>query len=146
MEQKTQNQLKVSDLRVGNWVDSERGLVQIATLELWDNRIGVKSPCFKNFVWCRCQGIKPIPLTEEWLLRFGFEIYDSGRHNSPHAIKETIRLSGIGGYNGDVEEFKITDKIYWFLSGYEHTEIQYVHQLQNLYHALTGEELIYEQE
>jgi hypothetical protein len=69
-------------------------------------------------IWC-----KPIPLTEEWLLRFGFEKkyknYEMGDFmffkGSCSRISYKLSLIGIN--------------------------IKHVHQLQNLYFALTGEEL-----
>ena len=69
--------------------------------------------------------LMPIPLTEEWLLKFGFEwkIQHQGFHNGAFKIEE---------------EYK---KGYRFYIGNEKISIQYVHQLQNLYHALTGKEL-----
>jgi hypothetical protein len=69
--------------------------------------------------------LKPILLTEEWLLKFGFE---QGRNE----------------WSKDGECFE------WFSDGYYFTAgdgckiglvIKYVHQLQNIYFALTGEEL-----
>jgi hypothetical protein len=62
--------------------------------------------------------IEPIPLTEEWLLRLGFNGWDKGNF--------TMVLS-----NGNFIEF-----------GYVIAKnIKHVHQLQNLYFALTNEEL-----
>ena len=71
---------------------------------------------------------EPIPLTEEWLLKFGFE--KNGRDwelpNFRFHVNKPIN------YNGFV-----------FCDGYTviTEKIQYVHQLQNLYFALTGAEL-----
>lgn len=82
---------------------------------------------------------KPIPLTEEWLVKFGFEkhfINDSELYF--YRIK-TLSHGHISfyfnskGFNCDLGT----------TSGYHFgtTQIQHVHQLQNLYFALTGEEL-----
>lgn len=68
---------------------------------------------------------EPIPLTEEWLLKFGGII-------KPDAVL----------FNG--VHFLYEDGIVYFESennGRSNTEIKHVHQLQNLYFALTGEEL-----
>ena len=64
----------------------------------------------------------PIPLTEEWLLKFGFK-----------------KISEIGDYsNGNMTVIlAISNKIYTL----KRKRINHVHQLQNLYFALTGEEL-----
>ena len=63
--------------------------------------------------------INAIPLTEEWLAKFGFE-----------NKTKTFVLNNIS--------IKQQTKGYFF---YLSIMIQYVHQLQNLYFALTGEEL-----
>lgn len=81
------------------------------------------------------EDLQPIPLTEEWLLKFEFEkqsftISDSKvyEHNSKirifHRRDETFALSKDG-----MQSYVIK------------SDIKYVHQLQNLYFALTGEEL-----
>ena len=72
--------------------------------------------------------LKPIPLTEEWLLKFGFA---SG---------------GYGEYKKDryILDCEYTDKgVYYFIIDDVciEADMLYVHQLQNLYFALTGEEL-----
>ena len=73
---------------------------------------------------------EPIPLTEEWLLKFGFIKY---RHILKIHLNEGLGVN----YNKDLKiwyldiHFTTTAKI----------QINYIHQLQNLYFALTGEEL-----
>lgn len=69
--------------------------------------------------------LKPIPLTEEWLVEFGFENWDKTRWQIVGKI--SIATWGEG---------------YLYFSGPLHVNIFYVHQLQNLYFALTGEELV----
>jgi len=74
--------------------------------------------------------IEPIPLTEEWLLKFGFEV-------SGHLIFISIGNGYSLCYN--------THSGICFISA--PTSLNYlpplkdIHQLQNIYHALTGEEL-----
>ena len=82
--------------------------------------------------------LNPIPLTEQWLLDFGFEdeggddyIVTKGENSLLLSVeKDSIRVFLIylyGTYNSE----------YTFLE-----DILYVHQLQNLYFALTQKELI----
>ena len=86
------------------------------------------------------EDLNPIPLTEDWLLKFGFEkeidefdIFSI--HNSQYSIQHykngkcIFVYSPINELNPEDEENVI------FL------QIKHVHQLQNLYFALTGEEL-----
>ena len=76
----------------------------------------------------------PIPLTEEWLLKFGFE----KQHN-----EEDFDYWFKNDFSNDI--------IWEHSEGFCHNlnyggDIKYVHQLQNLYFALTNEELTYEQQ
>ena len=77
-----------------------------------------------------------IPLTKERLVRFGFKITSneywdffelkSGWHIS--LSKHTERSAGVE-----------IGRVYW---GDDYLCVESVHQLQNLYHSLTGQELI----
>lgn len=71
---------------------------------------------------------EPIPITEEWLSRFGFETFGKWfiLKNLPK-IQISISLYYNKCTIGSDEEYYVN--------------IQHVHQLQNLYFALTGEEL-----
>jgi hypothetical protein len=103
--------MKATELRIGNFYDNN-GVFKKASPstieEVWD---APRS-------WC-----KAIPLTEEWLLKFGFEITDNFQTKDRFQTHKQ-------------------DGIIWFEYGYIVVELNYVHQLQNLYFALTGEELI----
>jgi len=101
--------IRENELRVGNWVLSPtQGEIQIENG--WQIDEG--------------EEVKPIPLTEEWLERFGFEYSD---------------LNGDSGL-WKIPPFQIYGKYNQFLYDYR-LDVNYVHQLQNLYFALTGEEL-----
>jgi hypothetical protein len=80
----------------------------------------------------------PIPLTEEWLLKFGFE---EDNYTYIKGVHQKI-FSGIMKF-----EFNESLKNWEFSIGRYNdlTRVEYVHQLQNLYYALTGEELIINQ-
>lgn len=77
-------------------------------------------------------GYEPIPLTEDWLKRFGCRGTPTNKKLFDCGI-----LSLYLEYDGDVT----VRRIYGVNSCYL-TSIMYVHQLQNLYYAITGEELI----
>ena len=75
----------------------------------------------------------PIPLTKEWLLRFGFKHTGSNDNGEIFAIpKSDIWIIEAEPYERPNE---------FHLDEYFDTKIYYVHQLQNLYFALTSEEL-----
>jgi hypothetical protein len=80
----------------------------------------------------------PIPLTEEWLLKFGFEICGYNQLSWRHTEHiKNFELDGINWADADYPEYQFL--IYNI--GNDIFRIHYVHQLQNLYFALTGEEL-----
>jgi hypothetical protein len=76
--------------------------------------------------WCG-DIMKPIELTEEWIIKFKFR-----KH------KNDIRY-----WQKDSLKVKLTEKGYKFQWYEAILYIDYVHQLQNLYFALTGSELHY---
>ncbi len=87
--------------------------------------------------------INPIPLTEQWLLDLGFEKC-TGRYGVyyKHYALEGFRVwfpHDIYGWGYTVgrKDFETGDT-YWVKN-----EVRYVHQLQNLFFALTQEELIF---
>ena len=125
--------MKATELRVNNLVltgGNEQYVVSIDIDDPQDPRIN------------DCQEIayQPIPLTEEWLVKFGFEPNEMERFGIGDGSKE-IR---IGGENSVLI---ICVKSKWCAvmdDDFESCNIKFpdnVHQLQNLYHALTGEEL-----
>ena len=68
----------------------------------------------------------PILLTEDWLIKFGFRKYNNKNHFKKHWVSGFININGI----------------FCLLSyNQRHHNITYVHQLQNLYFALTNKEL-----
>ena len=110
--------MKVEKLRVGNWVSLICGGHKNEPNDFqWDIN-------HYEYFYERMNEIKPIPLTEEWLIRFGFKV----------VIGLSFEFNGF-------ETRKDEDVwIVWKLSSYLIC-IKYVHQLQNLYFALTGKEL-----
>lgn len=72
----------------------------------------------------------PIPLTEDWLVRFGFEKSQGG-------LRKKLRF---GQISAPIIDTHI--KLWYHYYGTSIiNDIIYVHQLQNLYYALTHQEL-----
>lgn len=78
--------------------------------------------------------ITPIPLTEEWLLKFGFNNINS----KEYGIKCGSCWMSLSNPK-NMGEWQ--DCYCWIFDRFKFIELKYVHQLQNLYFALTGEEL-----
>lgn len=114
--------MEANELRIGNFVGDIGNIpYQVypqTILSLWQMEISGKIPLDVN----------PIPLTEEWLVKFGFtKSLANGTIYCKARFMEII-------YDSD---------IYLSFSGNRgKLNIKHVHQLQNLYFALTGEELI----
>jgi hypothetical protein len=70
--------------------------------------------------------VKPIPLTEQWLLKLGFERDNQGNWK----LKSGYHWIEIYSYHV-------------YINGQQVVLIDYVHQLQNIWFALTGKELTY---
>ena len=88
--------------------------------------------------WLNNKYFKPIPLTPEWLERMGFEL------NVNTSYSWTMNPET----NEELMQFKLNDFLGYhttdggtFIGGTRSCFIKYVHQLQNLYSALTGQEL-----
>jgi hypothetical protein len=112
--------MNANELRIGNKVLNQYGDIETIT-EL--------SKIIANFeTGCSTYGIiEPIPLTEDWLIKFGFKknkthFYEKGRFVYRHDFGWKILENWVKDWVGVAE-------------------IKYVHQLQNLYFALMGKEL-----
>ena len=129
------NELSEKELRIGNkilgiyiddcdnHIDERCTVLALDSIGTSEYKIWVES---ENTVYDNYDYFEGIPLNEDWLKRFGVK--------------------------NDIDVWELTG-VFWlqeledgcfFLgcnSGWTGIEIKYVHQLQNLYFALTGEEL-----
>lgn len=121
--------IEAKELRLGNIVNKNYRVVEIDTsgCGLVDNN---NPDDIASYIYLCYKNIKPIPLTEEWLLRFGFE----KPLNSSWCVKGEIELDLDKGIK------------YFIFGNLKHVELKHVHQLQNLFYALTGEELTIKEE
>jgi len=99
-------------------------------------------PEFSKTVLLSYNGITGIPLTEEWLLKFGFEsqgeVFVGYEQN---LIYQYYYCKGFGiALIGDTFRLWINSEDDWY--SFPWTELNFVHELQNLYYALTKTELI----
>ena len=121
--------IKASELRIGN-------LITKGESSLWNVAGILGETIFSGGFQLPISEFEPIPLTEEWLLKFGFEsigeLHPTYR-KAPYVIENNLM------------------RTMWHLRQLINKEdslcltvtspLEYVHQLQNLYFALTGKEL-----
>lgn len=126
--------MKAEELRIGNLL-YYKGSQYVANVQLIS---GNHFDCRDNDMGCFTPNgsYEPIPLTEEWLVKFGFAPCREGSTvlqkviaYSDESYPCTLQVSGSG------------IQICRSGIGAICPNIEYVHQLQNLYFALTGEEL-----
>ena len=121
--------MKANELRLGNYIIFDGKITEVQKVDIGLILDGYHKEYYK-----------PIPLTEEWLIKSGFKFYDGselyGYLYYDKRITENLVLT-ISEKNGIYtwcfgDEDLITED--WL-------EIKHVHQLQNMWFALTGEEL-----
>lgn len=117
--------MKAQELRIGNLV-IEKGKIK--------PMYSISNHNAKDY-----STIKPIPLTEEWLLRFGFVKEVEYKKKINFSRFHLFQINASNSYNDNENEFKVN--FYQSKQCVELCRIKHVHQLQNLYFALTGEEL-----
>ncbi len=115
--------MEANELRISNLVTDLDGDVMPIS-EITKDYVSFSGCNLKS----RYGKIKPVPLTEDWLIRFGFEKYDN---------HFDFRFKGFCISFYLYETGKIIE-CYLESVG---LDVIYVHQLQNLYFALTGLEL-----
>lgn len=126
--------MKASELRIGNFVNidgvptSENVKVKgIKKSKNWHGGCVVLTNKSKNSI----DAIKAIPLTEEWLEKFGFS---KEKNIIPMYTKNKLTIAT------ECEMYE-KGRVYFNSWAILKHKIKHVHQLQNLYFALTGEEL-----
>ena len=120
--------MKTNELREGNLFYHDKNKINYGThivCEITKNGI-----VNEHSVLIPYNEVEPIPLTEEWLIKFGFEwieelfAYADENHYVIFMSSGLIELHPFCTNDGDC-----------------HIKVKYVHTLQNLIFALTNEEL-----
>ena len=137
--------MKANELRIGNyvqltkaWYELNKELNKTPQLIIVNdiNRDHIYTEEFYYISGYKPDHLEGIPLTEGWLLRFGGKEDEGGDTYLPMPKGVDMRL-----YMNYDHLLECKGQV-CPITEYDH--IKYVHQLQNLYFALTGEELKYE--
>ena len=130
--------MKSTELKIGNYVHPyDRDDIYTSITELRHNL-----PVLVGYNSYNYDHVYPIKITEEWLLMLGFERLENHVWADGSATTRLYKKGKLA-----IEKQDITDGGPWILfrytrSGGEYiTNADFVHQLQNLYFSLTGEEL-----
>lgn len=122
--------IDAKELRIGNWVRTVYPINKepFQVYPMWFKQLPTDKD--NNLI---VHNWEPIPLTEQWLIDFGFEKF--GDNSSFY----------LGCYEKGFifDRYDSTQARIWWRGRYMGIcqRLEYVHQLQNLYFALTGEEL-----
>ena len=126
--------MEARELRIGNWVHND---VEINTFQIehgWQIDESYE--------------VSGIELTEEWLFNFGFEMFDYQTDDSEN--DDFIYINYKKQIHGKMSYYTISNtrdgdwcfgfNVIW-AEEIMLSQVYYVHELQNLYFALTGNEL-----
>jgi len=125
--------MTAKEFRLGNLISVLGNVVEVIKI-YGDIKIEVHSDILQFWevdIEEKDEDVLPIPLTEEWLLKFGFKRLESPAPEiHPYA---------------DYIKYDIVISMPYFEFSYSYGDssrvLKYVHELMNLYYTLTGEEL-----
>jgi hypothetical protein len=128
--------MKSTNFRIGNLVNSElfgiSKIINIGSIEqgskIWGRSL---SGCFWDNEY------SPIEITEDWLIDLGFKDLSSVNNKMAYRL-DVNSVDELCWYKQD-NNVRYQTKASGFTRDFN---IKYVHQLQNLYFALTGDELV----
>jgi len=123
--------MEAKELRIGNTILYKGKIIDLSMVGLF--QLYYASDTHTDSKTDKLQ-YEPIPLTEAWLLRLGFK-----EDGNSYSIDNP---NGFALSKGHIESLK---RVYFNSWSIMYKWPESVHQLQNLYFALTGLELTYEQ-
>ncbi len=113
--------MKSNELRIGNLILFDGYPIKVRNFDEEWVYVYAKGGGYRDVYQYPMESVDVLPLTEEWLLKFGFD--KSQEHDYFY-----------------IDDFTLDNK--FILCDIDITvKVKTVHQLQNLYFALTGEEL-----
>ena len=127
--------IQIEELRIGNFLQNKnlKAPVQVGTINS-DKTIKLDYGLCKNIYTDRMTllSFQGVPLTEEWLKKFGFFIVETNK--CVEAFKENFRYS--------IQQVDNSNQWFWCDGETVITNLEFVHELQNLYFCLTRNDLL----
>ena len=127
--------INANELRRFNKVVFARDRTVYDVLMIEETGLIVKNE--EEIFWCKIDQFEGIPLTFEWLRKFGFVLNDIGE--DPTETEKRYRHAYKGSFGIEFDTQKGTFTLHNVVG--ELVEYQYVHQLQNVYYWNTMREL-----
>jgi hypothetical protein len=130
--------MKTNELKIGNYIiynNDEIGVLSgVQDFLINNGKVAINQ---RIDIFYNIETIKPIELNKEWFNKLGMTYYSLPTKSNRSVGYYTLKYGN---------RFKInsSDGNYSFINFRK--EVKYVHELQNLYFAITGEELTYENE
>jgi len=131
--------MEAKDFRIGNYIDVKcidpilSGIDYFQPQELNINNLRDLIDGCDDFLY------RLIPITEEWLLKFGARKVNSGYENFVEYHIDYYFVIRVYISNGNISVFIKSEDDPYCETNLEH--INYVHQLQNIYYLTLNEEL-----
>ena len=130
--------MKANELRIGNLVNPKT-ICSILSIYGVGNYVCDIEFCHNGnehdgaFAQIAVDQLAPIPITEDWLIKFGFE-YVANEDDGGSMIMKTYE-------KGEIQFTYEGEGFVYYEKPWSDVQLNYVHELQNLYFALTDEEL-----
>ncbi|MEK6882861.1 MAG: hypothetical protein AABY22_24775 [Nanoarchaeota archaeon] len=139
-------EIKENDLRIGNWVSINNG-IESTVEEIQYDFIGLCG----NMVSNKIKDIKPIKLTPEWLIKFGFvcDIQTAEFLKVYPQDNWSLKVDCGVGFNLIKPRFDTganwgaLDNETYIICNESSIRVKYVHELQNVFFVIKKKELIY---
>jgi hypothetical protein len=127
-----------NELRINNYVLFSEDSTVFIVNEVNESGLSVANE--DEVTWIEIQEFEPIPLTEEWMVKFGMELYDG------FSSTRVLRLNR-NPLDTSILTYNVVEGLLRFSNGHNKGSdlipyVKYVHQFQNLYFAITGKDLL----
>jgi hypothetical protein len=125
--------MKAKEFRIGNLIKTHGAITTVDARTIFDFNTDERKK-------------EPIPLTKEWLIKFGFEKngFGSFEYERPRKISIRVKVMFTDDYvylRQSNDECSANDSLIAIWNKDVARRDMYVHEWQNLFFALTGEEL-----